>query len=491
VVVIGAGLGGLAAACHLLERGHQVTIVEREDEPGGRAGQWRANGFAIDTGPSVLTMPDILAATFDAVGTSMEDHLDLRPLDPLYRACFADGAPIRVRRGRREMVEEIRARCGSADADAFGPFADWLERLWRVEAPHFIDRNFDSPLDLLRPARPAIDLIRLGALRRMSAVVEGRFEDPRLRKLFSFQALYAGLSPFEALAVFCVITFMDTVNGVWFPTGGIHAVARALAQVVEGAGAILRWGTPVTDVVRRPGRAGAVTGVRTGDGEVIAADAVVCNPDLPVAYRDLLPGVAPPRRVRRGDYSPSCVLWLAGVRGPLPPDVAHHNVHFGEDWQGSFDALRRTGRRQPDPSILVSVPTVTDASLAPPGCHVLYALEPTPNLDGAVPWATERERARDDLRHRLERFGYPVGEVIVERFTDPTDWERLGMERGTPFALAHRIGQSGPFRPANVDRRVPGLVFVGSGTVPGVGVPMVLLSGKLAAARVDQLAAGR
>ncbi|MGH8916795.1 MAG: phytoene desaturase family protein, partial [Actinomycetes bacterium] len=225
--------------------------------------------------------------------------------------------------------------------------------------------------------------------------------------------------------------------------------------------------------------------------EHLGADAVVANPDVPAVYRELLPETAMPRVARRGEYSPSCVLWLGGVRGALPADAAHHNIHFGCDWKGSFEALLRTGTRQPDPSILVCAPTVSDPALAPAGGHVLYALEPVPNLDGNIDWTTERSRIEASLLARLDGLGYPVGDVVTSRFIDPLDWEAQGMERGTPFALSHRFLQTGPFRPPNVDQRVPGLVLVGSGTVPGVSVPMVLVSGRLAAERVDQVAAGR
>jgi phytoene desaturase len=217
---------------------------------------------------------------------------------------------------------------------------------------------------------------------------------------------------------------------------------------------------------------------------------VVCNVDVPVAYRRLL-GLAPPRVARRGRYSPSCIVWLAGVRGALPPGAAHHNVHFGLAWREAFDALLRDGRRMPDPSILVTSSTVSDPSLAPDGGAGLFVLEPAPNLDGRVAWAAERPQLRDELVARVGALGYPVDDVVVERLTDPRDWEAQGLERGTPFALAHRFFQTGPFRPGNVDRRIPGLVFSGMGTVPGVGIPMVLVSGRLAADRVDEWAERR
>jgi phytoene desaturase len=486
VVVVGAGLGGLSAACHLAGAGYDVTVVEAAGGPGGRAGLLERRGYRFDTGPTVLTMPHLVERCFHAAGVDMADLLRLVPVDPMYRAVYADGSELRVRQDRDAMTEEIRRVCGPADAAAFEDFCRWLGRLYATEMPHFIERNYDGPLDLVRPLGPALDLVRLGAFGRLGRAVARRFADDRLRRIFSFQSLYAGLAPYEALALYAVITYMDVVNGVVVPEGGMHALPRALAAAAAKAGADLRYDSPVERIVLASGSTGPVRGVRLAGGELIRADAVVCNPDLPVAYRTLLPGLPAPRAVRTGRYSPSAVVWHVGVRGALPPGAAHHNVHFGRPWDGAFRAMLREGRRMPDPSFLVSVPTVSDPGLAPDDRHALYVLEPVPNLDGRVDWTTERARARDDLAAAVAAAGYPT-DIEVEDLVDPLDWEARGMERGTPFALAHTFRQTGPFRPGNVHPQAPGLVFAGSGTVPGVGVPMVLVSGMLAAQRVAEV----
>ena len=488
VVVIGAGLGGLSAAAHLSQTGHRVTIVERDLIPGGRAGMVVEEGFRLDNGPTVLTMPNLLADAFAAAGADMADFITIDKVDPMYRACYADGSTLFVRHGREAMTQEIREFANAKEAEAFGRFCDWLEQLYRVEMAHFIDANFDSPLDLVKPWRAGLELVKLGGFGKLGKKVASFFDDERLQRIFSFQSMYAGLAPYEALSLYAVITYMDSVEGVFVPKGGMHAMASGLAAAVEKAGVTIRYDAPVTRILRAGD--GRVTGVELGGGERVAADVVVCNADLPVAYRTLLGGVDAPRVARRGKYSPSCLLWVAGVKGLPPAGAAHHNIHFGHDWDGSFKALIHDGVRMPDPSVLVTLHSLDDPTLAPDGCSSIYVLEPTPNLDGKIDWVAERERIMGSLRSRVTELGYPT-DVVVERVYDPLDWEAMGMERGTPFALAHTFLQTGPFRPNNVDKRVPGLVFTGSSTLPGVGVPMVLVSGKLAAERVQEYAQER
>ena len=488
VVVIGAGLAGLSAACHLRSREHDVTVIEAGDHPGGRAGTLTIGGYRFDPGPSVITFPHLVDECIEALGVDPRDHVTFHRLDPMYRACFADGSTIAVRADRSDMVDEIARTCGRREADAFDEFADWLRRLYAAEWEPFIARNYDSPLSLLRHPDALVRLGRLGGFGRLESAVRRRFSDDRLVRLFSFQALYAGVAPHRALALYAVITYMDSIAGVYAAGGGVHAVPAALAAAASGRGVDIRYRTAATEIVLAHGDSGRVRGVRTDHGDELACDAVICTPDLPVAYRTLLPGVPAPRRLARAEYAPSAVVWHAGVRGELSNGAAHHNIHFGAAWTSAFDALIDRGETMPDPSILVTVPTASEPAMAPPGSHVLFALEPAPNLDGRVDWDSARPAARERLGVRIAELGYPSA-VEAERFVDPTDWAAAGMERGTPFALAHRFFQSGPFRPANVRRRAPGLVFAGSGTVPGVGVPMVLVSGRLAADRVEELAA--
>ena len=484
VVVVGAGLGGLSAALHLAGAGRHVVVLEREALPGGRAGLIQDHGYRFDTGPTVLTLPGLVAEALNAVGEELDSWLTLHRLDPAYRARFADGSSIDVRADVDAMTDEISATCGPVEAANYRRFVERLRRLYDLEMPHFIGRNLDSPAQLVRPA--LAQLVALGGFRRLTPMVGSFFRDERLRRIFSFQAMYAGLSPAKALGIYSVITYMDCVEGVYFPEGGMHAVPRALAAAAAAHGVTIRFNTTVTSVEVNGGRAQAV---HTAAGERIPADVVVVNADLPTAYQKLLPPGYTPRRVRKLRYSPSAVVLHAGSRATYP-DAAHHTVTFGDAWESTFTELIERGELMSDPSFLVTQPTLTDPSLAPAGRHAYFALFPTPNLDAArrsgIDWRDGGGAYRDRIVETLEKRGYPgFGDAIeCEHVVTPADWHAQGLAGGAPFAAAHTFGQTGPFRAPTLDRRIENLVFCGSNTQPGVGVPMVLVSGRLAAARV-------
>ncbi|CCH22322.1 phytoene desaturase family protein [Micromonospora lupini] len=478
VVVVGAGLGGLACALHLAGSGRQVTVLEREPVPGGRAGRLSVDGYEFDTGPTVLTMPDLIAEALGAVGEELHDWLDLTPLDPAYRAYYPDGSTLDVLTDTTRMAAEISRVCGPREADGYLRFVDYARELWRLERADFIERNLDAPTDLI--TGNLLKLLTGGAFRRLQTKINQFFRDPRTQRIFSFQAMYAGLAPHDALAIYAVIAYLDSVAGVYFPRGGIHAVSRAMAGAAEKHGVQIRYDTTVTQVQTANGRA---TGVLTAEGELVPADVVVLNPDLPVAYRDLLPA-APARRLT---YSPSCVVLHVGSRQGYAK-IAHHNIHFGRAWKGTFDEVIRRGELMTDPSLLVTNPSRTDPSVAPPDRHTYYVLAPVPNLHRApFEWRGDlTRRYGDQLISTLEERGYVgfgAGVEVLQAIT-PAEWAEQGMAAGTPFAAAHTLFQTGPFRPSNLHRDLSNVVFVGSGTQPGVGVPMVLISGKLAAGRI-------
>ncbi|MFM1796501.1 MAG: hypothetical protein RL733_282 [Actinomycetota bacterium] len=303
VVVVGAGLAGLSTALRLAGAGREVTIIERESVPGGRNGLLNKSGYAFDTGPTVLTMPDLISDALACVGEKLEDWLELLPLQPLYRAFYHDGSQLDVHADTAAMEAEIEKVIGSDEAAGYRRYVDFVTKLYRYEMNDFIDKNIDTPLNLLTPNLAR--LIALGGFRRLAPKVSQFLKDPRTQKVYSFQAMYAGVSPQQALAIYAVIAYMDSVNGVFFPKGGMHAVPRALAGAAQKHGVTIKYNTTVEKIEKNNSRA---TAVITSTGERIECDALVLNPDLPVAWRDLL-GTTP-WSVKRLNYSPSCVTIL-------------------------------------------------------------------------------------------------------------------------------------------------------------------------------------
>ncbi len=478
VVVVGAGLAGLSATLRLIGEGREVTLLERESFPGGRNGLLKKDGYSFDTGPTVLTMPSLIEDAMNCVGEKMSDWLTLLPLSPLYRAFYSDGSTLDVHPDTNRMEEEIARVIGGEEAAGYRRYVDFVTKLYKYEMNDFIDKNIDSPFDLLTPNLAR--LIAIGGFRRLAPKVAQFLKDPRTQRIYSFQAMYAGVSPQQALAIYAVIAYMDAVNGVFFPKGGMHAVPRALAAVAEKHGAKIHYNSKVVKLEERNRR---VVAAITEDGSRYECDAIILNPDLPVAYRDLLK--KSPSRIKRLNYSPSCAVLLAGSSKKYE-HIAHHNIHFGDSWDGVFEELIEKKTLMSDPSLLVTVPTHDDKSLAPAGKQSYYVLFPTPNLSADIDWKIEAPRYRDQMVKTMESRGYTDfgNSIEVENLTTPLEWEAMGLEMGAPFASAHTFLQTGPFRPNNMAKGFENVVFAGSGTQPGVGVPMVLISGKLAAERI-------
>jgi phytoene desaturase len=489
VVVVGAGLAGLSAAMHLAGAGRRVTVLEAASTPGGSAARvcLPASGggtYSLDTGPTVLTMPDLLADCFAALGESLSDWVTLRRLDPAYRAQFADGTTLSVTSDVDAMAERIRIFSGSsgpADADGYRRYVELVSRLYRLQMREFIDRNFDSPADLVGSS--LAKLVALRGFSRLAPTVARYFRDERLQRVFSFQALYAGVSPARALAIYAVISYMDLVEGVSYPVGGMNALPTAMEAASRKAGVEFVYNTRIVTTTWKGDR---VIELQSLDERTWAPDAVVMTLDRPAALEvlDREQGRSPKGRPARTRYSPSCVVLAAGVKATWP-DPAHHTMHFGTAWSEVFEDLD-AGRLMRDPSFMISLPSVTDPGLAPTGSTAASVLFPAPNLDHARPldWARLRDPYRELMLSAVENAGYRgFGEAIeAELMITPADWAGRGLGAGTPFAAAHTFGQTGPFRSPNT--LGDNVAFAGASTTPGVGVPMVLISGRLAAERL-------
>lgn len=495
-MVVGAGLAGLAAALHLRGSGHEVTVLERDTHPGGRVGSYRFADHVIDSGATVLTMPELVRDALAAVCADFESTtppLRLHRLSPAYHARFADGSSIDVHSDPDRMVAEVTRACGPAEARRYLDLRRWLARVFDAEFDTFMDANFDSPLDLFSTRASATDLVRLiaaGGFGRLGSQVARRVRDPRLRRIFTFQALYAGVAPAKALAVYGAIAHMDTSMGVSFPEGGMHTIADAMTDAFTSAGGRIHFGAEVVELELAGDR---VRSVRTATGDAFACDAVVLTPDLPIV--DELLSARRPRRFR---ISPSAVV----LHGTVPCDITagwgaahHHTIDFGAEWERTFAEIAARpgrGRLMSDPSLLITRPAVTD-----PGLQIvrngirhepLSVLAPCPNLDSApFEWDALTGPYTRELLRTLEQRGYHgiTGGYVVDHIDSPATWAAQGLAAGSPFAPAHIFRQTGPFRRRNLARHPVNVVLAGSGTTPGVGVPTVIVSGKLAAERID------
>lgn len=504
VVVIGGGIAGLATAALLASRGRSVDLIEKNDDLGGRVGSYERDGFRWDTGASWYLMPEVFEHFFELLGTTAADELDLTVLDPSYRVFFegeADPVDIRPDRDHNRAVFEALQPGSGAQFDAYLRSA---EDTYDVALRRFLYTNFDSASALLNPEvvrrTPALGRLLTRSLERHAAA---SFTDRRIRQVLGYPAVFLGSSPRRAPSMYHLMSSLDLGDRVLYPQGGFTALIEAIAGLARSHGARLHTGRAATAITTgRSGRRARVTGVDyvAGDGRTpgsLPADVVVGAADLHHLETALLPEALqthPERSWRDRSPGPGAVLVLLGVDGRLP-QLPHHSLFFTQDWDTNFDDIFGPDARVPDPaSIYVCKPSESDPTVAPAGCENLFVLVPVPadtgigagGDDGAGSDAVERaaDAAIDqvaawagipDLRER----------ILVRRTIGPDDFARqYNSWRGGALGLEHTLRQSAFFRPGNVSAKVDGLLYAGATTVPGVGLPMCLISAELVLKRL-------
>ena len=491
IVVIGSGFGGLAAAIRLAARGHQVTVLEKRGQPGGRAYVYRQDGFTFDGGPTVITAPWLIDELFALAGRRREDFVTFVPLDPFYRVFFPDGVHFDYSGDEWRMTDEIR-RLGApeSDVDGYRAFVRYSERVFAKGFTELATVPFLRPRDMIAIVP---DLLRLQSHRSVYDVVARHVRDDRLRQILSFHPLLVGGNPFQTTSIYTLIHYLERKWGVWYAMGGTGAVVDALTSVLSDLGGELRVDSEVTQILVANGRA---AGVRLADGEEIPADFVICNADVATAYATLLPdsarGSYPERRLARMRYSMSLVVIYFGTdrlyRGGDGPALAHHNIVLGPRYEALLHDIFTHKVLTDDLSLYLHMPTLTDPSLAPPGCEAFYVLAPVPHLGGQVDWARQARPTRHRIMQLLEDHFLPglSRHLVTERMVDPRHFrDTLNSFQGSAFSVEPILTQSAWFRPHNRAPRVPSLYFVGAGTHPGAGLPGVLCSAKI----VDDLIA--
>jgi phytoene desaturase len=479
VAVIGSGFGGLAAAVRLAAAGVRTVLFEARDRPGGRAYVYRDAGFTFDAGPTVITAPETLEELFTVAGERMADHVDLLPVRPFYRLRWADGTSFDYEGDPDSMRRQIAA-LAPEDVAGYARFLDYSRRVFQAGYEGLVATPFLRFSDMVRVA-PA--LARLRADRSVYAAVSRFVRHPKLREALSFHALLIGGNPFETSAIYTMIPFLERKWGVFFPRGGTGALVDALAALFRRLGGELRLSTPVQRVELDASGARPVHRVHAG-GAVQPFDAVVSNADVHHTYARLYDGLPAAERARarleRMDWSMSLVVIYFGTRRRYP-GLAHHTVLFGPRYRALLREIFHGPALPDDFSLYLHAPTVTDPSLAPPGCETFYVLAPVPHLGTApVDWRAVGDGYADRVLASLETVLPDLRrEIVTRRVFTPLDFQtQLAAFQGSAFSVAPTLTQSAYFRPHNRDPRIPGLYIVGAGTHPGAGVPGVVSSAK-------------
>lgn len=495
--VVGGGLGALAAAVTLAARGHRVTLFERNPWLGGKAARLEAEGFRFDMGPTILIMPSVLKRIFAEAGVNLRDRLELLPLDPQWRCFYDDGSVLDLVRDTDDMAANLE-RFAPGTADGYRRFMGLSERLHDVSERYFLWRSVGSigdTFDLGDTFRLSV-LSDLAAL-RMGATVGGtvrrHVDDPRVAQMMDHFTQYVGSAPDASPAVLCGIAHMQTGEGVWYPKGGTRAVPEALAALALELGVEIHTGVGVDRILVRDGR---VEGIRTDCGERMAFSAVVSGADAVRTHRELIGGEVGARWQRR-DFEPACsgvVLYLGLDR--RYDHLQHHDFVFSRDPEEEFDAIYRRGEPAPDPTCYLCAPAGTEPGVAPEGGEALYVLVHTPYLRPGHDWHAMYPRYRQVILDKLKRTaGLEDLEqrIVYEAALTPQDiHDRYGVLDGAIYGLASHGRFQGAFKPANRSREVEGLYLAGGAAHPGPGMPMVLMSGWIAADALDaDLAAER
>lgn len=489
VIVIGAGLGGLALACRLAKQGKRVEIYEKNPFPGGRAAQKKVKGYTIDLGPTFVLMPGEFEELFAYCGKKMSEILPLELLNPSYRLHFWDAQRMDVSSNLPHMLNEIR-RVSPSDEAGFLHFLEHEQHVYDVVYSNFIARSPSSIWDIIFSGK-FLSFLRADGFHSMWDHMSTFFESPKMKLAFSFQSMYLGQSPLLTPATYTIVPYVELAQGVWYPKKGIYTIVTEIEAMARELGVKIHYETPVAEIVIENKTA---VGIRVSNGTVVRADKVVSNVDLPAAYTKLIPSAERKKysdaKLTKLKYTCSAFMLYLGVDTDYT-QLLHHNVFFCEDYLKNFHELFEQKVLPEHPSIYVNVPTRTTPSFAPKGKHLLYVLVPVPSNDPKnaqpIDWETTKHAYADQIIAQLEKNGLTdlSNHIRMKEILTPNDWEALGgMHFGATFGLSPTFFQSSVFRPQQTSEEFKNLYFVGASTHPGGGMPMVLISARTCAEKM-------
>lgn len=487
-IVIGAGIGGIATATHLAQRGLRVTVFEKNRRPGGRCDHFTRQGHRFDTGPTLLIMPRIYEAEFAALGISLHESLDLQRVDPTYHLVFDDGRQL-------ALTSDLNAMCAQLESFEPGSFQGFLhylsegQRHYDLAMERLVGRDFRQLTDFFNLSNLPL-LYQLKPLTPHYRNMAAYFNEPRLKAAFTFQDVYMGLSPYEAPATFSMMPYTELAHGVWYPRGGMNQVVDVMMAAARQAGVVFEFDAAVERIAVENGRAQAVV---LDDGRRVAADAIIANADLPYVYQHLLPDDDLAGRIERKAFSCSVISFFWGVDKTYPA-LEPHTLFLADHYRENFDSIHRGLPLPPDPSLYIHAPARLDPSAAPPAQDTLIAVVPIGHMTDAVQqnWPRIRDEARQAVFDRLALLGINDLEAHIKfevNYTPQSWYKRYNLMKGATHGLSHTLTQLGYLRPHNRHPRYHNVYFVGASTHPGTGVPTSLVSARMVANRVmDDLA---
>ena len=491
ILIIGAGLGGLALACRLAKQGKRVEIFEKNTFPGGRAAQRKVKGYTIDLGPTFLLMPGEFEELFEYCGKKMQEVLPLDLLTPSYRLHFWDAQHLDVSSNLPEMLREIK-RVSPRDIKGFLRFLEHEYAVYESVYANFIAQSPSSLLDIIASGK-FLSFLHADGFHSMWDHMDQFFTNPKLKLAFSFQSMYLGQSPLLTPATYTIVPYVELAQGVWYPKNGIYSIVTEIEKLARELGVKIHYGKSVSEIMIENNSA---VGIRLETNETIRAEKIVSDVDLPAAYSKLIPASARKKysdeKLKKLEYTCSAFMLYLGVDKDYI-QLLHHNVFFCEDYLKNFHELFEQKVLPTNPSIYVNVPSRTNPKLAPKGKHLLYVLVPVPSNDPKngqpIDWDAMKGEFADKVIEQLEKNGLTdlKKHIRMKEMLTPIEWESLsGMKFGATFGLSPTFFQSSVFRPQQASEEFNNLYFVGASTHPGGGMPMVLISARTCESKILQ-----
>jgi phytoene desaturase len=487
VIVIGAGIGGLATACLLGKKGYSVTLIEKNEKVGGRANLYKEQGYTFDMGPSWYMMPDIFKHFFDILGENIDDYLTLERLSPSYRIFLKSNKKQYDFYSDLEKTIQTFESIEPGSGEKLREYIKTTEYQYRIARKEFMFKNYDTIFDFFTK-RVLTEGRKLPLFSSVERIINKKFKSEILRKVMQYQTVLLGTPPGKAPGIYSMMNFIDFVEGVWYPEGGIYKIIESLEKITQKYNVEIKTNSPVEKILVENG---SVKGVLLKDGSEMLADIVVSNADTVHTDLHLLDKKYRQESEKSWNkklMAPSGFIMYLGVDGTIP-SLQHHNLLFSENWNENFDQIFKKPEWPTDPSLYVCVPSKTDSHVAPEGKENLFIL---------VPIASGLEHA-DEF---LEKYSQKIIGDMQEKMDIPNFAERIEYKRiyavqdfikdynafkGTALGFAHSLSQSAIFRPNNINKKVKNLYYVGAGTNPGIGMPICLISAELVYKRIENI----